>query len=48
MHVDRDTVERHGSGQPVPTHISILTNLRDYHLEYLHSITHTLTPTFWC
>jgi hypothetical protein len=28
-------VERHGSGHPVPKHISILTNLGDYHLEYL-------------
>jgi len=24
-------VEGHGSGHPVPTHISILTNLSDYH-----------------
>ena len=39
-------VERHGSGHPVPTHILILTNLGDYHVEYLHSMTYTTTLHF--
>jgi hypothetical protein len=37
-------IERHGSGHPLPTHISILTNLGDYYLEYAYYKTYYNTP----